>query len=100
MHRLLNNYLADSSKQIQKIEASVKQKQYGALQDYCHALKGNCLSVGAIQLATTTEIVGRFNASTHATMAVEMLANLNSGFAKLTLSIEDYLKRPEAASNE
>lgn len=100
MHRLLKNYLADSSKQIQKIEASVKQKQYGALQDYCHALKGNCLSVGAIQLATTTEIVGRFNASTPATVAVEMLANLNSDFAKLTLSIEDYLKRPEAASNE
>ena len=99
MHRLLRNYLADSAKQISKIEAAIKQKQYGALQDYCHALKGNSLSVGAIQLATTIEVMGKFNASTHPTQTVEMLEFLNSDFSKLTTAVESYLKRPEAALN-
>lgn len=99
MHRLLKNYLVDSNKQIQKIEASIKQKHYGALQDYCHALKGNCLSVGAMQLATTTEIIGKFNASTPPNLALEILGNLNRDFTLLTLAIEDYLRRPEVVSS-
>lgn len=97
MHRLLRNYLSDAIKQIAKIEATVKQKQYGALQDYCHALKGNSLSVGAIKLASTIEILAKLNTSTHTSQALDMLENLNSDYAKLTAAIEDYLKRPEAA---
>ncbi|MGZ8258842.1 MAG: ATP-binding protein, partial [Methylotenera sp.] len=98
MHRLLKNYLADSIKHIYKIEAAVKQKQFGALHDYCHALKGNSLSIGAIQLASTIEIIGKLNASISSTLALEMLDNLNSEFTKLSLAIEDYLRRPEAVS--
>ncbi len=93
MHRLLRNFLADSLKLIYKIEAAAKQKHYGELHDYCHALKGNSLSVGATQLATTTEMIGRLNASIPAKQALEMLDNLNSDFSKLTLAVEDYLRR-------
>jgi two-component system, sensor histidine kinase RpfC len=100
MHRLLKNYLSDAIKQIAKIEAAVKQKQYGALQDYCHALKGNSLSVGAIKLASTIEILAKLNTSTHPSQALDMLENLNSDYSKLTAAIEDYLKRPEVASNK
>lgn len=100
MHRLLRNYLSDAIKQIAKIEAAVKQKQYAALQDYCHALKGNSLSIGAIKLASTIEIFAELNASTHASQALDMLESLNSDFTKLTIAIEDYLKRPEAASSK
>jgi two-component system sensor histidine kinase RpfC len=100
MHRLLRNYLADSAKQIAKIETAVKQKQYGALQDYCHALKGNSLSVGAIQLASTIEVFGKFSASTHPSQTLEILDLLNSDFSKLTIAVESYLKRPEAALNK
>jgi two-component system sensor histidine kinase RpfC len=94
MHRLLRNYLADSLKLIYKIEISAKQKLFGDLHDYCHALKGNSLSVGATQLAATTEIIGKLNASIPSTQAVEMLDTLNSDFSKLTLAVEDYLRRP------
>ena len=100
MHRLLKNYLADSLKMIYKIETAVKQKHYGELQDFCHALKGNSLSVGALQLAETTEKVGRLSAGNSATQSLEMLGNLNSDFSKLTLAIEDYLRRPEAVSSK
>jgi two-component system sensor histidine kinase RpfC len=100
MHRLLRNYLSDSGKQITKIETAVKQKQYGALQDYCHALKGNSLSVGATQLAATVEVFGKLNASTNSAQILEMLEFLNNDFSQLTIAVEGYLKRPEAALNK
>jgi two-component system sensor histidine kinase RpfC len=97
IHRLLRNYLSDSVKQIEKIETAVKQKQYGAVQDYCHALKGNSLSVGAIQLATTVETFGKLNSSSNVLQTIEMLSILNNDFSQLTIAVEGYLKRPEAA---
>lgn len=100
MHRLLRNYLTDSGKQIAKIESAAKQKQYGILQDYCHALKGNSLSVGAIQLAATVEAFGRLSTSTHTTKVLEMTNRLNADFSQLTITIEGYLKQPETALNK
>ncbi len=95
MHRLLRNYLADSIKLIYKIEAAAKQKQFGELYDHCHALKGNSLSVGAVQVAASTEAIGRLNASVRSTVVLEMLASLNSDFSKLTLAVESYLTQPQ-----
>ncbi len=100
MHRLLRNYLTDCVKLIDKIEATVKSKRYGELHDYCHALKGNSLSVGAIQLAKITEMIGHLNASIPSTQATDLTNELNSEFSKLTVAVEDYLRRPEAASNK
>jgi two-component system sensor histidine kinase RpfC len=97
MHRLLRNYLSDSVKQITKIETAVKQNQFGAVQDYCHALKGNSLSVGAIQLASTIETMGELNTSSNSAKIHEMLALLNNDFSLLTIAVEGYLKRPEVA---
>ena len=100
MHRLLKNYLADSLKLINKIEASVKQKHFGELRDYCHALKGNSLSVGALQLAQTTEDIGKLNTRSSNTETLNMLSNLHQHFSELTLAVEDYLRRPEAVSRK
>ncbi len=100
MHRLLRNYLTDCVKLIDKIETTVKNKRYGELHDYCHALKGNSLSVGAIQLAKITEMIGHLNASMPSTQATDLTNELNSEFSKLTVAVEDYLRRPEAASNK
>ena len=97
IHRLLRNYLSDSVKLIYKIETAAKQKRFGELHDYCHALKGNSLSVGAIQLAATTEIVGKLDGSVSIEKTLEWLSVLNNDFTKLTLATEDYLKRPVQA---
>ena len=94
MHRLLRNYLSDSVKLIYKIETAVKQKRYGELHDYCHAIKGNSLSVGAVQLALISEKVGQINSSIPLAQTLEMLDGLNNDFYKLTLAVEDYLRRP------
>lgn len=98
MHRLLKNYLADSLKMINKISVALKQRHFGELQDYCHALKGNSLSIGAQQLANTTESLSKLSPSIPASKSQEILDQLNTDFAKLTLAVEDYLRRPEVAS--
>ena len=98
MHRLLKNYLADSLKLIYKIEESAKQRHYGELQDYCHALKGNSLSVGALQLAGALDVLGKLSSKNNSAQILEMLSQLNSYFSILTLAVEDYLRRPEAVS--
>lgn len=98
MHRLLKNYLADSLKIINKISAAVKQRHYGELQDHCHALKGNSLSVGALQLANSTEKLSKLSGSVSSKKSQELLEKVNSDFSKLTLAVEDYLRRPEVAS--
>ena len=94
MQRLLRTYLSDSVKLIYKIETAVKQRRYGELHDYCHAIKGNSLSVGANQLASISELIGKINASVSTIQALEMLDSLKSDFSKLTLAVEDYLRRP------
>lgn len=99
MPRLLRNYLSDSLKMMDRIETAVKQKQQGELQDLCHAFKGNSLSVGAIQIAATTENLSRQSASLPINQKLAMLKDLHKQFADLTLAIEDYLRRPEAASS-
>jgi len=98
MHRLLKNYLSDSLKLIYKIEESAKQRHYGELQDYCHALKGNSLSVGALQLAGTSDVLGKLSSKNNSAQILEMLSQLNSHFSILTLAVEDYLRRPEVVS--
>lgn len=98
MHRLLKNYLADSLKIINKITAAANNRHYGELKDYCHALKGNSLSVGAIELADSMEKLGMLT-NEDADQYPELLNELNNNFANLTLAVEDYLRKPEVVSN-
>lgn len=100
MHRLLRNYLSDSVKLIYKIETAVKQKHYGELHDFCHALKGNSLSVGAVKLAGTTELISKLTRSVNPAQSIEMLDTLNADFSNLTLAVEDYLRRPISKTTE
>lgn len=100
MPRLLRNYLADSAKQILKIELCAKQHKFSELHDYCHAFKGNSLSVGAVKLANIIEVTGKLNASNPASKILEALDNLNKEFTILTHEMENYLRRPEAVSRK
>lgn len=100
MHRLLRNYLSDSVKLIYKIETALKQKHYGELHDYCHALKGNSLSVGATKLATSIELISKLTRSSNSVQSIEMLDTLNADFSNLTLAVEDYLRRPLGKTTE
>ncbi len=98
MHRLLKNYLADSLKMIKNISYAVQKKHFGELQDHCHALKGNSLSVGALQLAGSVEALSKISGSTSTHESNRLLDTVNSDFSRLTIAIEDYLRRPDVVS--
>lgn len=100
MHRLLKNYLADSLKMLNQITDAVKKKHFGELKDYCHALKGNSLSVGALQIAESVDQLSKLSASDDFKKSQEKLNQVNKDFSKLTLAIDDYLRRPEVATNQ
>ena len=99
LQRLLRNYLSDSVKLILNIEHAIKEKHFGKLQDYCHALKGNSLSIGAQHIAKATEAIGKINASDSNENNMTMLASLQANFSELTIAINDYLKQPESISS-
>jgi two-component system, sensor histidine kinase RpfC len=98
MHRVLKNYLADSLTMINNISIATEQKSYGELQDLCHALKGNSLSVGASKLALSIDKLSKINSATSPTESEEILNAVNLDFTQLTAAIEHYLKKPERAS--
>jgi two-component system sensor histidine kinase RpfC len=92
--------LSDSLNLINKIEAAVKQKQSDEVQDLCHALKGNCLSVGAKKLSKTTELLGKFSSALNSPQALTMLENMYSDFSKVSMSVENYLRKPDVFSQQ
>ena len=98
MHRVLKNYLADSLVMINSITMAAQQRNYGELQDLCHALKGNSLSVGATKLALSIEKLSKINSATPPSQSEEMLNIVNIEFSQLTTAIEHYLKKPERAT--
>ncbi len=98
MHRVLKNYLADSLVMINNITIATQQRNYGELQDICHALKGNSLSVGASKLARSVEMLSKINSATPPSQSEEMLNIVNIDFSELTAAIEHYLKKPERAT--
>lgn len=98
MQRLFQNYLIDSSAHLVNIETAIKQKRFDELHDYCHAIKGNSLSVGAMQMAKTIDAFSALNPTTPAFRISEMLNSLNKEFSDLMVTIEAYLKTYAATS--
>ena len=98
LERLLRNYLSDSTKLILNIEHAIKGKHFGELHDYCHALKGSSLSIGAYRIANITEEIAKINASDSIKNNIWMLNNLNTDFSELATAIDNYINQPESAS--
>jgi two-component system sensor histidine kinase RpfC len=99
MHRVLKNYIADSSEMIGNITTATQQRNYGELQALCHALKGNSLSVGAIKLALSIEQLSQINSATTTDQAEDMLKTINNVFSQLTIAVEHYLKHVKEHPN-
>lgn len=98
VQRLLRNYLRDSGELLDKIEHAVKQKQYGALRDHCHALKGNSLSIGARGVFGRAETIDRAGPDELRFRGTAMVGLLRTDYAAARAAIEDYLSRRQTAS--
>ena len=98
VQRLLRNYLRDSGELLDKIEYAVKHKQYGALRDHCHALKGNSLSVGARSVFVRAETLDRADPGELRFRGIAMLGLLRTDYTAARAAIEDYLSRRQTAA--
>ncbi len=98
VQRLLRNYLRDSGELLDKIEHAIKQNQYGALRDHCHALKGNSLSIGARGVFGRAETIDRAAPGELRFRGSAMAGLLRTDYAAARAAIEDYLSRRQTAS--
>ncbi|BBP03786.1 sensory/regulatory protein RpfC [Sulfuriferula plumbiphila] len=98
VQRLLRNYLRDSGELLDRIEHAVQQKQYGALRDHCHALKGNSLSIGARGVFGRAETIDRAGPGELRFRGSAMVGLLRTDYAAARAAIEDYLSRRQTAA--
>lgn len=100
MYRLLKNYLTDTAIMVKKISDLALQGDYMALQEVCHALKGNSLSIGAMQMTSSANKLSDITNAVSNDDISQLLDDLQQHFTTLTTRIEGYLKHPEIAFNK
>jgi two-component system sensor histidine kinase RpfC len=98
VHQLLSNYLLDSGELLDKIEHALKHKRYDSVREYCHALKGNSLSIGARNVFSRAETIDRADPGELRFRGTSMVALLRADYAATRTAIEDYLSRRQTAS--
>lgn len=97
--RLLRNYLQDSEALLAKIEHAIERKHYGSVREYCHALKGNSLSIGAFAVCSRAEAIDRANLGELRFRGASMVRSLLNDYEATCAAIDDYLIRRQAASH-
>jgi two-component system, sensor histidine kinase RpfC len=98
VHRLLKNYLLDADQLIEKIAKAIEQKEYVLAQEYCHALKGNSLSVGARKVWQTAEQIENAAPSVLRFRGAGLAGQLKVDLDAVQASIDSYLSRRQTAT--
>ena len=100
VHRLLKNYLLDSEKLVEKIVRAVEQRRYVEAQEYCHALRGNSLSIGARNVFESTDAIEKAAPSVLRFRGASMTGQLKTDFEAVRASVELYLSRRQVATSQ
>jgi len=97
--RLLRNYLHDAEELLSRIEQAIAQKHYGSVREYCHALKGNSLSIGAFSIYERAETIDRADLGELRFRGAAMVKSLRTDFEATSAAIDDYMTRRQTASH-
>jgi two-component system sensor histidine kinase RpfC len=97
--RLLRNYLHDAEELLSRIEQAIAQKHYGSVREYCHALKGNSLSIGAFSVYERAEIMDRADLGELRFRGAAMVKSLRADYEATSAAIDDYMTRRQTASH-
>jgi two-component system, sensor histidine kinase RpfC len=95
---LLRNYLHDSEDLLAKIEHAIENKQYDSVREYCHALKGNSLSIGAFAVCDRAETIDQANLGELRFRGASMIRSLRTDYEATSSAIADYLTLRQSAS--
>jgi two-component system sensor histidine kinase RpfC len=99
VQRLLSKYLIDSDELVKKIEENIKEKRFGEIHEFCHALKGNSQSVGALGVNQQTEIIDNASLAELRFRGPLLCGQLRKEFEAVQSAIEDYKNGCRTASN-
>ncbi|CAG0948708.1 two-component system, sensor histidine kinase RpfC [Methylophilaceae bacterium] len=99
INRLFQNYLKDSANFINEIERAVKARKYESLHDYCHALQGNSLSIGAHLVANRAQLIDQAEESELRFRGRVMVKQLRDEFLAAHAAIEKYLSERLVATS-
>lgn len=98
MHDLIQGFLSDTEKLIKQIESEAQMKNFTAIQDHAHAIKGSARSIGAMSLAEiAAEIQNRSNDESIADL-LTLCTTLNENFELTKSSLAQYLKKLDSAA--
>jgi len=98
MPELVNGFIQDGEALLRQMEAAIAAKQYDALKDLVHAMKGSAVTLGADQLCKTC--VG-INAQTSAELEANgprVLKLVREHFLQARTSLLEYLKKSQSAA--
>lgn len=98
VQRLLSKYLADSEELIKNIEDNIKEKKFGEIHEFCHALKGNSQSVGAFAVNHQTEAIDKASLADLRFRGAMLCGQLRKEFEAVRSAIEDYNNSCRTAS--
>jgi two-component system sensor histidine kinase RpfC len=96
--RLLRNYLHDSEELLAKIELAVTQKHFDSVREYCHALKGNSLSIGAFAVCECAERIDRASLGELRFRGAAMVKSLHADYERTCVAIDNYMIRRKAVA--
>ncbi|MCB5190884.1 response regulator [Methylobacillus arboreus] len=97
--RLLSKYVTDCGALIKLIKQNLSTKRYGELHEFCHALKGNSLSVGAIAVSKQAELMDKASPEELRFRGTIMFEQLEKEFEAAKQAINGYLSSRQAASS-
>lgn len=97
--RLLSKYVTDCGALVKVIKQHLGAKRYGELHEFCHALKGNSLSVGAVNVSKQADMMDKASPEELRFRGAIMLDQLEKEFEAATQAINDYLSSRQAASS-
>lgn len=97
--RLLSKYVTDCGALVKVIKQNLSAKRYGELHEFCHALKGNSLSVGAMAVSKQAELLDKASPEELRFRGTIMFDQLEKEFEAAKQAINDYLSSRKAASS-
>ncbi len=97
--RLLSKYVADCGALIKLIRQNLAGKRFGEIHEFCHALKGNSLSIGAMAVSRQAELLDNASAAELRFRGTMMQDQLEKDFEATQQAINQYLSSRQAASS-
>lgn len=97
--RLLSKYVADCGALIKLIRQNLAAKRFGEIHEFCHALKGNSLSIGALAVSRQAELLDNASPAELRFRGTMMQDQLEKDFEATQQAINAYLSSRQAASS-